>query len=156
MCSFVMFILAFLYVPNYKNEGSAEKVDVLGFLLVTSGFILIIYALSDGQWHLARDPVTLVIGVVLIAAFLVWQFKATYPLLRPSWWRRQNFASLSVSALSTMQYSWDTYIQRHSCIKTPSTTLHFTSNFSLLSAFRNCGFLLCKWHWISNTIYWSS
>ncbi|KAH8553231.1 major facilitator superfamily domain-containing protein [Umbelopsis sp. PMI_123] len=92
ICSLVMFILAFLYVPDFRNEGSAEKVDVLGFLLVTSGFILIIYALSDGQWHLARDPVTLVIGVILIAAFLVWQFKATYPLLRPSWWRRQNFA----------------------------------------------------------------
>ncbi|KAH8553239.1 major facilitator superfamily domain-containing protein [Umbelopsis sp. PMI_123] len=92
MCSFVMFILAFLYVPDFRHEGSAEKVDVLGFLLVTSGFILIIYALSDGQWHLARDPVSLVIGVILIAAFLVWQLKSRFPLVRPSWWRRQNFA----------------------------------------------------------------
>lgn len=92
ICSFIMFILAFLYVPDFRHEGSAEKVDVLGFALITSGFILIIYALSDGQWHLARDPVTLVIGVLLVVAFLVWQFKAPYPLLRPSWWRRQNFA----------------------------------------------------------------
>ncbi|CAO3690960.1 unnamed protein product [Umbelopsis ramanniana] len=92
ICSFVMFFLAFLYVPDFQNEGSAESVDIIGFFLVTSGFILIIYALSDGQWHLARDPVTLVIGVLLIAAFMAWQFKATYPLLRPSWWRRPNFA----------------------------------------------------------------
>ncbi|KAG2186477.1 hypothetical protein INT44_002699 [Umbelopsis vinacea] len=92
ICSFVMLILAFLYVPDFRHEGSSEKVDVLGFLLVTSGFILIIYALSDGQWHLARDPITLIIGVLLIVAFLLWQFKATYPLIHPSWWRRQNFA----------------------------------------------------------------
>ncbi|KAI9290330.1 major facilitator superfamily domain-containing protein [Umbelopsis sp. AD052] len=90
--SFAMFFLALLYVPDFRHDGSAESVDMLGFFLVTSGFILVIYALSDGQWHLARDPVTLVIGVLLIAAFMAWQFKATYPLLRPSWWRRPNFA----------------------------------------------------------------
>jgi MFS family permease len=92
ICSLVMFIMAFLYVPNFTHGESAGKVDVLGFFLVTSGFILIIYALSDGQWHLARDPVTLVIGVLLIAAFLFWETKASYPLLQPSWWRRANFA----------------------------------------------------------------
>lgn len=92
ICSLVMFIMAFLYVPNFGHEGEAEKVDVFGFFLVTSGFILLIYALSDGQWHLARDPVTLVIGVLLIAGFLVWETKARYPLLSPSWWRRPNFA----------------------------------------------------------------
>ncbi|KAI8582651.1 hypothetical protein K450DRAFT_226317 [Umbelopsis ramanniana AG] len=92
ICSFAMFFLAFLYVPDFTREGSAESIDMIGFFLVTSGFILVIYALSDGQWHLARDPVTLVIGVLLIAVFMAWQFKATYPLLRPSWWRRPNFA----------------------------------------------------------------
>jgi EmrB/QacA subfamily drug resistance transporter len=103
ICSFVMFILAFLYVPDFRHEGSAEKVDILGFFLITSGFILLIYALSDGQWHLARDPVTLVIGVLLIAAFLLWQFKSAYPLVRPSWWRRPNFAV--AFTVSLMQYA---------------------------------------------------
>ncbi|CAO3662130.1 unnamed protein product [Umbelopsis vinacea] len=92
ICSLLMFVLALLFVPNFAHEGEGEKVDVLGFFLATSGFILLIYALSDGQWHLARDPVTLVIGVLLIAAFLAWEFKAQDPLVRPSWWRRQNFA----------------------------------------------------------------
>ncbi|KAG2173706.1 hypothetical protein INT43_005126 [Umbelopsis isabellina] len=92
ICSLVMFLMAFLYVPNFTHDEGAEKVDIVGFLLVTSGFILIIYALSDGQWHLARDPVTLVIGVLLIAIFLFWETKASSPLLHPSWWSRTNFA----------------------------------------------------------------
>jgi EmrB/QacA subfamily drug resistance transporter len=92
ICSFLMFVLAGLYVPNFTKENSTEKVDILGFLLVTCGFILVIFPLSDGQWKLARDPVTLVVGVLLIAAFILWEFKAKHPLLQPSWWRRTNFA----------------------------------------------------------------
>ncbi|KAG2171558.1 hypothetical protein INT43_008284 [Umbelopsis isabellina] len=92
ICSLAMLILAGLFVSDSKNEKTEEKVDMVGFSLVTSGFILIIFALSDGQWHLARDPVTLIIGVLLIIAFLVWQTKTSQPLLHPSWWRRTNFA----------------------------------------------------------------
>jgi hypothetical protein len=50
-------------------QEDAEKVDVIGFLLETSCFILIIFALSGGPWHLASDPVTLIIGVLIIIAF---------------------------------------------------------------------------------------
>jgi EmrB/QacA subfamily drug resistance transporter len=103
ICSLVMFIIGFLYVPNFTNDGEADKVDVVGFFLVTSGFILIIYALSDGQWHLARDPVTLVIGVVLIATLLFWETRTAHPLLKPSWWRRPNFAI--AFAISFFQYT---------------------------------------------------
>ncbi|KAH8553241.1 major facilitator superfamily domain-containing protein [Umbelopsis sp. PMI_123] len=103
ICSLDTSILAFLYVPDLRHEGSTEKVDVLGFLLITSGFILVIYTISDRQWHLARDPVTQVIGVLLIVAFLLWQFKATYPLVRPSWWRRQNVAV--ATATGFIQYA---------------------------------------------------
>lgn len=103
ICSLLMLIPAFIFVPDFRHEGSTEKIDMLGFFLITSGFILIIYALSDGQWHLARDPVTLTIGVLLIVGFLMWQFKSKYPLIRPSWWLRQNFA-VAVAA-SFLQYA---------------------------------------------------
>ncbi|KAG2186478.1 hypothetical protein INT44_002700 [Umbelopsis vinacea] len=103
IASLIMLIPAFIFVPDFRHEGSAEKIDMLGFFLITSGFVLIIYALSDGQWHLARDPVTLVIGVLLIIGFLLWQFKSKYPLIRPSWWRRQNF-TVAVAA-SFLQYA---------------------------------------------------
>ncbi|KAH8553242.1 major facilitator superfamily domain-containing protein [Umbelopsis sp. PMI_123] len=109
--SFIMFILAFLYVPDFRHEGSAEKVDMLGFFLAISGFTLFIYALSDGQWYLARDPVTLVIGVILIAVFMVWQLKSSFPLIRPIWWRRQNFTgAFTVSFLRYAAFSGYIYI----------------------------------------------
>ncbi|KAI9290326.1 major facilitator superfamily domain-containing protein [Umbelopsis sp. AD052] len=111
ICSFLMFILALLYVPDFRHEGTAEKIDMFGFLLVISGFVLLIYALSDGQWHLARDPATLVIGVIIITAFMVWQLKATFPLIRPCWWRRQNFAgAFSISFLRYAAFSGYIYI----------------------------------------------
>lgn len=104
ICSLAMFIIGFLYVPNFpRDEEAADKVDVVGFFLVTSGFILIIYALSDGQWHLARDPVTLALGVALIAILLFWETKTDHPLLKPSWWRRPNFAI--AFAISFFQYT---------------------------------------------------
>jgi EmrB/QacA subfamily drug resistance transporter len=111
MSSFVMFILALLYVPDFRHEGTAEKVDMFGFFLVISGFVLLIYSLSDGQWHLARDPATLVIGVIIITAFMVWQLKATFPLIRPCWWHRQNFAgAFSISFLRYAAFSGYIYI----------------------------------------------
>ncbi|CAO3690966.1 unnamed protein product [Umbelopsis ramanniana] len=103
ICSFIMFVVAFLYVPDFRHECSTEKIDVPGFFLVTSGFILLIYALSDGQWHLARGPATLVIGVALIGAFLLWQFKSSHPLVHPSWWLRRNFAA--AFAIGGLQYA---------------------------------------------------
>ncbi|OZJ03591.1 hypothetical protein BZG36_03034 [Bifiguratus adelaidae] len=96
LLSLAMFILAVLFLPDFAREREAEKIDFLGFFLIVGGFILLIYALSDGQWHLARDPVTLVIGVILIAAFLIWQRFSPYPLIPPAWWFRRNFAAAFV------------------------------------------------------------
>lgn len=111
IASFIMLILAVLYVPNFTHEGSAEKVDMVGFFLVISGFTLLIYALSDGRWHLARGPVILVVGVILIAIFMAWQTKSTFPLIRPIWWRRQNFAgAFTVSFLRYAAFSGYIYI----------------------------------------------
>jgi hypothetical protein len=70
---------------------------------VNSGLILLIYALSDGQWHLARGPATLVIGVALVGAFLLWQFKSAHPVVHPSWWLRRNFAA--AFAIVGLQYA---------------------------------------------------
>ncbi|KAH8553232.1 hypothetical protein BGW37DRAFT_518196 [Umbelopsis sp. PMI_123] len=68
----VGFVLGLLVGGALSHQRSAKKVDVVGFFLVKSGFILLIYALSDGQWHLARGPVTVVVGGVVIAAFMLW------------------------------------------------------------------------------------
>ncbi|CAM0141322.1 hypothetical protein VKS41_003975 [Umbelopsis sp. WA50703] len=111
IASFIMLILAFLYVPNFTHEGSAEKVDMFGFFLAISGCTLFIYSLSDGRWHLAREPVILVIGVVLISVFVLWQLKSNFPLIRPVWWRRQNFAgAFIVSFLRYAAFSGYIYI----------------------------------------------
>jgi EmrB/QacA subfamily drug resistance transporter len=111
ICSALTFMLGYLYIPNPPKESEAGSIDFIGFFLITAGFIFIIFPLSDGQWKLARDPVTLVIGVLLLAAFLAWEFKANCPLIHPSWWRRPNFAvAFTVSFLNYASFAGYIYV----------------------------------------------
>ncbi|THH29111.1 hypothetical protein EUX98_g5075 [Antrodiella citrinella] len=80
--------LAFLYVPSDRPTTEIDKrVDWLGAALVTCGLILVVFVLSDGetapdQWRTAYIIALLIIGVFLVALFLVWQWHLERPEVR--------------------------------------------------------------------------
>ncbi|KAI0078556.1 MFS general substrate transporter [Panus rudis PR-1116 ss-1] len=69
---------AFSIDPDILDMNQDRRIDWLGALLVTAGLVLILFVLSDGSvapngWRTGYIIALLVIGVLLIVAFLLWQ-----------------------------------------------------------------------------------
>ncbi|MFQ4147882.1 DHA2 family efflux MFS transporter permease subunit [Arthrobacter sp. LAPM80] len=85
---------AVVFVPETKSPNNKAGMDILGLLLSAAGFGLMVFALIEGPslgWWAARDaldlgpfswpadaaisvvPLTLAAGIVLLAAFLLWE-----------------------------------------------------------------------------------
>ncbi|KAK7677746.1 hypothetical protein QCA50_019298 [Cerrena zonata] len=98
---------ALLFIdPDHISAEQDKRIDWLGTFLVTAGLTLVIFVLSDGEiapkkWSTPYIIALLVVGVILTAAFLAWQWylelpsvQATYsrwtppPLMKLSLWRR--------------------------------------------------------------------
>ncbi|KAI0076341.1 putative efflux transporter [Panus rudis PR-1116 ss-1] len=78
-----------LIAPDHPSHEVDKRVDWLGVLLVTSGLVLIVFVLSDGevapkQWSTPYIIALLVIGVVLTGIFLLWQWYLERPSVRNS------------------------------------------------------------------------
>jgi EmrB/QacA subfamily drug resistance transporter len=71
-----------------KRQPSPVKprLDVPGTLLVSSAVFCLVYGFSSAATHSWHTPSTygfLAVGVVLLVAFALWQFRAAHPLLPP-------------------------------------------------------------------------
>ncbi|KAK0463275.1 efflux transporter [Desarmillaria tabescens] len=121
----VMYMVVGLWaIP--KDEPSTEldkRVDWLGAFLVTAGLVLIIFVLSDGEvapnkWATSYIIALLVVGVIILGLFLLWQWyleriqlnpNAPYsaltppPIMKLSLWARGNgkFAAIMVIVMFT-------------------------------------------------------
>jgi MFS family permease len=106
-----------------KDKPSTEtdhRVDWLGAFLVTAGLVLIVFVLGQGelapkQWATPYIIALLIVGVILVVLFVLWQVyleriqenpHAIYsvftppPLMKPSLWKRANgrFAAMMIVA----------------------------------------------------------
>ena len=73
-----------LFLPG-GSEHPAGRFDLPGFLLAAAGFPLFMYALSTGAtvgWGSASVLVTGVLGVVLLAGFVVTELRTPQPMLQ--------------------------------------------------------------------------
>lgn len=75
-------LLAFLAIDadtHHLDPSLDRRVDWLGALLVTSGLVLITFSLGDGetakpsQWSSGYIIALLILGVLLIGAFVAWE-----------------------------------------------------------------------------------
>jgi len=71
-----------------KNDKAADRdpLDIPGLLLVTGGLFSLVYGLSHAETTAWSNPFTigfLVLGVVLLAAFALFETRARFPLLPP-------------------------------------------------------------------------
>ena len=98
--AFVIFSLAFLVFPADVITTSDKRLDWVGAMLVTVGLILLQFVISDGQgapqgWKTPYIIALLVISVLLLIAFFIWERYITShssrpPLMRLQLWTRAN------------------------------------------------------------------
>jgi EmrB/QacA subfamily drug resistance transporter len=69
-----------------QSTSSKPRLDMPGLLTVSGGLFCIVYGFSNAATHNWHTPSTygfLAVGVVLLALFAFWQFRASSPLLPP-------------------------------------------------------------------------
>jgi EmrB/QacA subfamily drug resistance transporter len=89
------------YVPESRNERAGGKLDVTGAALAALGLAGVVLALTDGPRH-GWTPVMvamLLVGVLLLAAFLVVEARGANPMMPLSLFRSRNFAGANVVTL---------------------------------------------------------
>lgn len=79
--------LAFLYVPNIRT-GRRHRLDPVGILLASLGLSAVVFGLIEGQRYSWAEvgrgitiPEIIATGVVLLAAFVLWERRRPEPLM---------------------------------------------------------------------------
>ncbi|QWF82779.1 DHA2 family efflux MFS transporter permease subunit [Amycolatopsis sp. CA-230715] len=90
----VAMLLALRYVPRDSPRGATARLDLAGLVLLASGFAALVIALAQ------REPVALVVGIALLAAYVAHALLArTAPLLDPRMFASRGFAATAVAML---------------------------------------------------------
>jgi EmrB/QacA subfamily drug resistance transporter len=90
-------------VPASKPAGPHRRVDVIGALLCVLGLGGVVFALieqPDLGWSSPAVSGSLAAGVVMFAAFLVFESRTSDPMLRLDLFKRRNFAVGNVETLA--------------------------------------------------------
>ncbi|TXK18732.1 MFS transporter [Homoserinibacter sp. GY 40078] len=80
----VAFVGALLFVPSVERIGPRPKLDLPGTVLVSGALFGIVYGFSNAETEGWDSPLTwgvLAAAVVLLAGFVLWQRRASHPLL---------------------------------------------------------------------------
>ncbi len=79
-----IFALTRTLISEGRMEGGDRRVDVLGAVLVTSGLVIFVYAMSeapDAGWASAQTLGLTALSVALVAAFFWWEARAPSPIV---------------------------------------------------------------------------
>ncbi len=93
---------AFLFIPVIARTGARPKLDVPGTILVSGALFGLVYGFSNAETDGWDSPLTwgmLAGAVVLLIAFVLWQRKASHPLLPLSIVLDRNRAAAYLSVL---------------------------------------------------------
>jgi EmrB/QacA subfamily drug resistance transporter len=96
----VALIASWRILPRDRH-GAAERLDVLGLLLLAVGVPLMTYGLAEvgatGHFSLQKVIVPILVGAALVAAFVLHALRIERPLLDLRLYRRPTFAAASGS-----------------------------------------------------------
>jgi EmrB/QacA subfamily drug resistance transporter len=89
------------HLPESRDTSLTGRVDLVGGVLVTVGLIGLTYGLIEGAggWTKSAPLTALVVGVVLLAAFIAYERRRTAPLLN-----LKLFASTQFTAANTVTF----------------------------------------------------
>jgi EmrB/QacA subfamily drug resistance transporter len=86
---------------NESRDAHGQSHDVPGAVLVTSGLVLLVLAITQGQqweWGSAKTIGTFVASAVLLGAFILWELRQRDPLMPPSiFFRLQTLTAANVA-----------------------------------------------------------
>jgi MFS transporter, DHA2 family, multidrug resistance protein len=88
-----------LWLP--ESRGPRARIDLPGVALSTAGLVGVTYGIIEAGergWSDARSLITLVAGVALLAAFVLWQRRAAHPLVDLTLFRNRAFTGGAVLA----------------------------------------------------------
>jgi EmrB/QacA subfamily drug resistance transporter len=88
--------IPFVLTKMRESRGSDTSLDIPGLALVTGGVLGIVWALVRGNqvgWGSAEVLGSIVVGAVLIAAFVAWELRAREPMLPMGFFRSRAFAA---------------------------------------------------------------
>jgi EmrB/QacA subfamily drug resistance transporter len=95
-----VFVAALRYVPESKDERAHKSFDLAGAVTVTSGLIILVYAIVKAQEKGWGSLHTLVVGgiaVALLAAFILIERRSVEPLVRLSIFRVRTVRAANVA-----------------------------------------------------------
>src|SRR4029077_9030477 len=84
-----------------ESKGPATRLDLVATALVASGAAATVWGLiraGDEVWQASSTIGTLIAGVLLIAGFVVWELRATQPMLPMHLFRSLSFSTGNASA----------------------------------------------------------
>ncbi len=86
-----------LHIPKVKRE---HKIDFFGALLMVISVVALLIALSvlgpENGWSESRTVITLLGGLVFAVLFVLWEFKATEPILPMTLFKNRTFTLTSI------------------------------------------------------------
>jgi EmrB/QacA subfamily drug resistance transporter len=85
-----------------ETRGSDARLDLPGLALASTGLLGIVWGLVRGNEHGWTSPgiaAALVVGVVLVAAFVGWELRAPSPMLPMRFFRDRTFTLANVASL---------------------------------------------------------
>ncbi|KAF4578357.1 hypothetical protein EYR36_000168 [Pleurotus pulmonarius] len=107
-------VLAFVAVPavEHSHVSSTEKIkrlDIIGISTLTIALVLFVFAVTSGSisgWGSAKVIANLVISIVLVIAFFVWEARIdeNRAALSPKIWKYTNFSTMV--ACATLPFLW--------------------------------------------------
>jgi EmrB/QacA subfamily drug resistance transporter len=114
------FALSLRFVPNTRAEGVRGSLDIAGAVTVTSGLIVLVYAIVEAQsagWLSVRTLATASSAAVLLGAFLAIERRFEPPLIRLEIFRTRSLAGanlvmlLAAGGLFAMFFFASLYVQ---------------------------------------------
>ena len=83
-----------------ESKGPATRLDLVAAALIAGGSVAVVWGLiraGDEGWTSGTALATLALGVALIVAFVVWEARATEPMLPMHLFRNRSFAAGNVT-----------------------------------------------------------
>ena len=115
----VALIAGAILIPESKDP-TAARIDPVGAVLSVTGLMALLYGVITGPsegWSDGVVVATLTAGVVLLAAFLVWERRTSHPMLDLSMFRNPRFSwaivamGLTVFGLVGLMFTLTQYLQ---------------------------------------------
>jgi EmrB/QacA subfamily drug resistance transporter len=85
-----------------ESRGLSSRLDPMGVVLVSVGLLGIVLGLvrgNDHGWTSTSVVGSFVIGVVALAAFVMWELRSDHPMLDMRLFRNRGFTTVNVTAL---------------------------------------------------------